>query len=63
MSEDADQLRREAERLLMQAAAAANMNERGRLIDMAASFHTRALIAAGIQRLNDGAHEEEAPEL
>ena len=59
MSEDADHLRREAEKLLTQAAAAINMNERSRLIDLAASLHTRALIAAGIQRLNDGALEDE----
>ena len=63
MSEDADHLRREAEKLLTQAAAAANMNERSRLIDQAASFHTRALIAAGLQRLNDGAQDDEASEL
>jgi len=39
--------RRKADDLLRQAAAAANMAERGRLIDEAASWHLKAVAVAG----------------
>lgn len=39
--------RRRADELLRQAAAAANMAERGRLIDEAASWHLKAVAVAG----------------
>lgn len=42
-----DQYRAKADALLTQAAQAQNLAERGRLIDEAMSWHTKALNAAG----------------
>jgi hypothetical protein len=49
----ADRYRQKAETLLRQAAEAANMNERGRLIDEALYWHNLAMEAAGHTKSND----------
>ncbi|MDB5416877.1 MAG: hypothetical protein JWP50_296 [Phenylobacterium sp.] len=60
MAEDSDDYRHKAERFLRQAAAAANMAERGRLIDEALHWHNLAMDARQHQndRINDNEDDE-----